>query len=225
MNTAQGASAAMIGWCSLLERVVGGMGWGRGGMLAGPWSGMVVSQTLSNQLCVDRNYAGWTKSIWQNTTSHPSHPPCQCVPEPNNSNNSLIDNKNFHGDERFALHATTGYKLFLCLHCIFNMNPLSLVISCWSIVSSSCTPPLQFPGLPSNTPPQKQPLWKYQFKYLKIQGMVTVTDTHNNSFTFIHGQIIKPTKRKIAFLYLTNNKLVLTIQIFASYFSRGTFSV
>ena len=26
--------------------------------------------------------------------------------------------------------------------------------------------------------------------------MVTVTDTHNNSFTFIHGQIIKPTKRK-----------------------------
>ena len=55
--------------------------------------------------------------------------------------------------------------------------------------------------------------------------MVTVTDTHNNSFTFIHGQIIKPTKRKIAFQYLTNNKLVLTIQIFASYFSRGTFSV
>ena len=30
--------------------------------------------------------------------------------------------------------------------------------------------------------------------------MVTVTDTHNNSFTFIHGQIIKPTKRKIAFI-------------------------
>ena len=92
------------------------------------------------------------------TTSHPSHPSCQCVSEPNNSNNSLIDNKNFHGDERFALHATTGYKLFLCLHCIFNMNPLSLWSSCWSIVSSSCTPPLQFPGLPSNMPPQKQPL-------------------------------------------------------------------
>ena len=36
----------------------GGRGWGRGWMLAGPWSGMVVSQTLSNQLCVDRNYAG-----------------------------------------------------------------------------------------------------------------------------------------------------------------------
>ena len=28
MNTAQGASAAMIGWCSLVERVVGGGGWG-----------------------------------------------------------------------------------------------------------------------------------------------------------------------------------------------------
>ena len=122
-----------------------------------------------------------------------------CIRTQQQSNNSLIDNKNFHGDERFALHAT-GYKLFLCLHCIFNMNPLSLWVSCWSIVSSSCTPPFQFPGLPSNTPPQKQPLWKYQFKYLKIQGMVTVTDTHNNSFTFIHGQIIKPTKRKIAFI-------------------------
>ena len=31
MNTAQGASAAMIGWCSLVERVVGGVDGGGGG--------------------------------------------------------------------------------------------------------------------------------------------------------------------------------------------------
>ena len=121
MNTAQGASAAMIGWCSLVERVVGGWGWGRGWMLAGPWSGMVVSQTLSNQLCVDRNYAGWTKSIWQNTTSHPSHPPCQCVPEPNNR----------------AIIVWLTIRIFMGMRDLLCMPPLATNCSCVCIVFST----------------------------------------------------------------------------------------
>ena len=34
---------------------------------------------------------------------------------------------------------------------------------------------LKLPGLSSNAPPEKLSLWKYQFKYLKIPGRVTIS--------------------------------------------------